>query len=435
MPIDTSIYGNLLQRKSVGDFTAELQAQDLREQGRQQNALMLQQGRQKQDEYGRSVRDQDTIRSALGQLPPGATDDQRINALRGTGLPQGYTQADALQTTLTNRDKGAADIAAKRAEVASKNGALFKQYSGILMQSPTQQTAQALLAHYEQQTGENVDNIRAIIQQAGDNPQALQKIGAALSVEAEKLLPKLGTVNAGNAQVTQATDAVTGIPTQTGSVPIMQSPDSRAAQNTAGARLAFDREKEAKPSFDSASGSWVDPRTKTVTPAVGPDGKPLAGKAGAATEGERNAAGYASRMTEATKLLDMYEEKGRTTTKLEMAGSLPLVGSAARMGYSTPVQQQYRQAQEDWVRAKLRKESGASIATDEMDREIEAYFPRPGESPESVAQKRRARAVATEGMVLAAGRAQYNSNVPMPEPTAPKGGKAPTAAPKFLGFE
>ena len=243
MPIDTSIYGNLLQRKSVGDFTAELQAQDLREQGRQQNALMLQQGRQKQDEYGRSVRDQDTIRSALGQLPPGATDDQRINALRGTGLPQGYTQADALQTTLTNRDKGAAEIAAKRAEAASKNGALFKQYAGILVQDPTAETAMSLVDHFERQTGERADNIRAIIQRAGNNPDMLRRIGAALSVEAEKLLPRSEVRNLGGTDQAMSTDFLGNV-TPGQSFAKTATPGEKLQAGTAGARLAFDREKE-----------------------------------------------------------------------------------------------------------------------------------------------------------------------------------------------
>lgn len=122
------------------------------------------------------------------------------------------------------------------------------------------------------------------------------------------------------------------------------------------------------------------------------------------TEGERNAGGYAARMVEASKLLDQFEGKGRATYKTDALGGVPLVGRALQTSAMTAEQQQYRQAQEDWVRAKLRKESGAAIGVDEMAREISAYFPEPGDLPANVEQKRQARAVANAAMVQSAGR-------------------------------
>ena len=71
--------------------------------------------------------------------------------------------------------------------------------------------------------------------------------------------------------------------------------------------------------------------------------------------------------------------------------------------------QQYRQAQEDWVRAKLRRESGAAIGVTEMADEIRNYFPQPGDGPDVIEQKARARATASEAMVRAAGRAAVPS--------------------------
>ena len=67
--------------------------------------------------------------------------------------------------------------------------------------------------------------------------------------------------------------------------------------------------------------------------------------------------------------------------------------------------QLYRQAQEDWVRAKLRRESGAVIGDDEMAREILVYFPQPGDTPATIAQKAQSRRVAIDAMRQAAGRA------------------------------
>ena len=53
--------------------------------------------------------------------------------------------------------------------------------------------------------------------------------------------------------------------------------------------------------------------------------------------------------------------------------------------------QQYRQAQENWVRANLRLESGAVIGPKEMEDEITTYFPQPSDKQETVEQKARAR--------------------------------------------
>jgi hypothetical protein len=146
-------------------------------------------------------------------------------------------------------------------------------------------------------------------------------------------------------------------------------------------------------------------------------GKPVAPpptKQGDATEAERNAAGYLLRMEEATKLLDQFEKKGRASYGTQIAGAVPLVGEAARRVTMTPEQAQYRQAQEDWVRAKLRKESGASIASDEMEREIATYFPMPGEGPEVVEQKRQARLVANDSFRASAGRAAAKPKAAQP---------------------
>lgn len=229
MPIDTSIYSTFAQKpKSVADYQAEYDRQALDKQAMQQNALMLQSSRQKLDEYGRSVKEQETVRNALA----GASNDEaRVNALYGTGTQLGMSQADAIRKQMAERQKA-------KSEAAKTNASLLKQYSGILVQSPTMQTFESLAAHYTQQTGENIDNIRAIVQQSNGDPEVIRKIGAALSMEADKLLPKTQTVDAGNARVQQAVDPLSGVATETGRVPIMQSPDSVATERSAAAGRA-----------------------------------------------------------------------------------------------------------------------------------------------------------------------------------------------------
>jgi hypothetical protein len=117
MPVDTSMYNALGARpKSIGEYSAELDMADLRKQGMQQNALALQTGQMGLQDRQRAMQEADTIRNALAGLGGNATDEARINALKGTGLPGGFTQADALQKTMLERQKTTADVSKTQAE-------------------------------------------------------------------------------------------------------------------------------------------------------------------------------------------------------------------------------------------------------------------------------------------------------------------------------
>lgn len=143
------------------------------------------------------------------------------------------------------------------------------------------------------------------------------------------------------------------------------------------------------------------------------------------TDTENVSAGYASRMATSGKIIDDLEKKG--TGKPGYLESLyRSVGAETAANTSQildPQRQQYRQAQEDWVRAKLRKESGAVIAADEMDREIRVYFPMIGDSESVVKQKAESRKVAERAMKQAAGKAKVEGGSPS-APTAPAAPRA-----------
>lgn len=130
------------------------------------------------------------------------------------------------------------------------------------------------------------------------------------------------------------------------------------------------------------------------------------------TEGERVSANYLNRMEKAEPLLGTY----RPSTADMMAFSRILNGdseaaaSLANKFLSSEAQTHF-QAASDWVRAKLRKESGAVIAPQEMIQEIKTYFPMPGDSQKNIEQKRQARATATEGMRMMAGGAAKSGPV------------------------
>lgn len=164
-----------------------------------------------------------------------------------------------------------------------------------------------------------------------------------------------------------------------------------------------------------------------VIPIAGPTGEQLTGKGGA-TEDQSKAAGFALRMGQATQkfnqpVLDpntnqpLVDASGKPIT-LEKAFGTPsktqsILRNIPSAGITTGIanvfessgRQQYRQAQEDWVTANLRAESGAAIGVDEMDKEIQKYFPQTNDKPETIAQKAQSRKAAELAMQVRGGPA------------------------------
>ena len=144
--------------------------------------------------------------------------------------------------------------------------------------------------------------------------------------------------------------------------------------------------------YDAPTGTVFNPQGGRVTPARDAEGNVITPPAPKLTEGQSSASGYLLRMNEAEKILTPIELAGKQPGFMSAAaGSIPMVGSTAQNIVSGPETQKYRQAQADWVRAKLRKESGAVIGPEEMQDEIKTYFPQPGDSSAVIEQKRIAR--------------------------------------------
>lgn len=138
-------------------------------------------------------------------------------------------------------------------------------------------------------------------------------------------------------------------------------------------------------------------------------------------EGERVAANYFARMEAAERSLGDYQPstKDYVASDKVMSGS-PLMAVAAN-SFVSPEGQVYYQAAADWVRAKLRKESGAVIPPSEMAQEIKTYFPLPTDDKETVRKKKAARLQAMAGMKQMAGRAQVMGIPPGPRPSGVSG--------------
>lgn len=135
------------------------------------------------------------------------------------------------------------------------------------------------------------------------------------------------------------------------------------------------------------------------------------------TEGEKSAAGYLSRMRAAESIMDGLALDGTTSRSI---ASLLVAGSDIEGMVLSDEQSKLLQAQRDWVRAKLRKESGAVIGPEEMADEIRTYFPLPGESDAVVEQKRKSRLEAERQMEIMAGRESGAAGPATDAPASPE---------------
>lgn len=126
------------------------------------------------------------------------------------------------------------------------------------------------------------------------------------------------------------------------------------------------------------------------------------------TEQQSKDALFGARMQEAHKILTALETKD---IKAPVINSVIPFGIGAKisnalpsvMGGASAEQQQYVQAQRDFINAVLRKESGAVIADSEFENAQKQYFPQIGDSDEVIAQKAKNRELAMRMIVNGSG--------------------------------
>ena len=398
--VDTSIYGNMLRPvKSVQEYDAEAQQAESNKLG-----LLLQRGQY--DAQQRGVADDAAYRDAVKGF--GADSGANANMLRARGLGK---QAMDYEKSALEAGKTSAEVANLKKTGAKTDSDLMdaslKRYrTGLDFIESPQGAVKWLQSHYQvpalsalmNSRGPFEEAIKHIPQTPAEFNQWRDKVAMGIENYSKKLQEDRKIAETASNNKAQRGIAARNASTAEGQLSVARQ------------RLTIDQQAP-KGHYDSERGTVTDLRTGVAQP-VTMGGKPLGpkDKAGTVTEGERNAGGYLLRMTEATKLLDKFEKTGTASYGSELAGAVPFVGGMTRRAVMSDDQQQYRQAQEDWVRAKLRKESGASIPPDEMDREIEAYFPMPGEGERVRAQKRQSRAVANTAMQQSAGRAAAQQN-------------------------
>lgn len=130
----------------------------------------------------------------------------------------------------------------------------------------------------------------------------------------------------------------------------------------------------------------VDPETGAVTFQQGANIKPM-------TEGQSKDTVFATRAEGALPLIDKFGD-ALTSLPESVAGQAPLIGNYMK----TPEFQQAEQAGKEFLQAILRKDTGAAITAEETSEYGSVYLPRPGDSPEVLAQKKTSRIRALEAI-------------------------------------
>ena len=167
---------------------------------------------------------------------------------------------------------------------------------------------------------------------------------------------------------------------------------------------------------------------------------------GKPTDQQLSAQSFLSRMENASSVIDKLERGGYAPGVMgalaQGVGKVPLIGGVASMATVgagnalVPEWPQYRQAQEEWVRAKLRKESGAVISDSEMEGEIRTYFPQPGDPASLRKQKAMSRQAAERAIAQQAGgvRAPKTSGIGTSSTAGKIGGMSDDDLRKALGL-
>lgn len=130
-----------------------------------------------------------------------------------------------------------------------------------------------------------------------------------------------------------------------------------------------------------------------------------AGDMGDAIEAERKAAAFLLRALGSNRDYEAQDIGPRSWIGQKMADNTPdLLNELPSEIGNSPERQISDSAQDAFIAASLRQDSGAAIPPDELERQRRIYFPMPGDGPEVIAAKRTRRQEAIAGLKMSSGR-------------------------------
>jgi hypothetical protein len=341
-----------------------------------------------------------------------------LKTVRDRLYGEGYaSEAMGIDKQLGEQRKQNSDISKTDLENAGKKIDLMGRGMKFVLDNPTKQNALQAFGALRQTGVITEDEFNNYTAKLPDDP-AMIKNGAEVlfrsALDAKEQLSKFETRDTGGKVMTQAIDPITGQVKTVSTLGKTQTPDSIASNARMAAEGAANRAVTMRGQnlTDARARETNSPNAKA--PAgyrFLPDGSLEAIKGGPAdkkmlstekiTEGMRSTGQYAARMKAAEDLLGLTTEQAPGIGE-KIMGAL---GETSANITRSPDRQKALQAQRDWVRAKLRKESGAAIGVDEMNNEILTYFPQIGDSQSVIDQKKIARDQAVSGMIESSGGA------------------------------
>lgn len=240
----------------------------------------------------------------------------------------------------------------------------------------------------------------------------LQAMEASKRMEA--MIPKLEKVDNGSSVSFVDTNTLTN-PQGPAPVTKTMTPGERAADSRSRERLAFDKQ-QGQNKFIPVEGVGVfvgDPQTGRLTPAVGPDGKPVASVKEPTGE-ERKAATLYSRLKFSEQQLQTALKDAPGAAKPGMVAEtvrrLPMVGEPAANTVNSQERQRVEAAQMDILDAALTLGTGAAYTREQLEGYRKSYFPQIGDDDKTVADKQARLQNVINAAELAAGRAAGRAN-------------------------
>lgn len=386
MPVDTSIYNNLLRPpKSIAEYDNEHMAG-------QANKLALMMGQQKADQYGRAVAQENALmkitRDAFDPVTGKLDAGKYRTGLGRSGNYAGLQKFESDQAALakTQREAQKEQLAAAKSRVE-----LIGQVAGAAKDPQSYAAGLQML----QQAGVDISNIP----QQFDPAYVAQARNQALtaSQQLEQVWKQKGyDLDVAQFGYRQQNDSANRSVTMRG----QNMTDARGREAN-----ALKAQENAQGGKAPAGYRWKQDGSLEAIPGGPGD------KAKAPTEFQGKSAGFGARAQAADKIIASIEGKynpAAINAKQQVEGAW-LVGGA--LGAATNKfaldanDQKAEQAQRDFINAVLRQESGAAIAESEFANAKKQYFPQPGDGKEVIAQKANNRKMAIQGFMNSAGAA------------------------------
>jgi hypothetical protein len=292
-------------------------------------------------------------------------------------------QADMLQ-------RRAAELAEIQTQLAQRNASTAEQ------RAAAEATEKARVAERQARLDAAGGNsARAVVLEIGP------KIIAGTATDAERQTYELNYQDLTKGQLVPVPDP-SGEPGKTifvtapGSIPsYLPPPDYRPPSKSGSSLPAQGANSEG--GGDTAA---PDPNASTWTPGQKP--APLVKPPAPLTEGQGKAGRFSDRMFAAEDIMAPLHSQAQNWAERAKQN----VGDYIGYSINSPAYESMRQAQDSWIMAKLRDESGATIGTAEFERDRRTFFPQPGEGSAVVEQKRKAREIEMAARAREAG-SQY----------------------------